>query len=171
MEDDGACVDPFCDRWSESIASGGYRCACSAARESVRRGWAADASGFKDVYDGLRGGSWGGCCGFIFSAVDNPAGLGLGFGLGGDSKLIRGGPLEDWPWAAKTCCVGVLDESANPFRGGTGPSSTTQSLRSISEVLRPRLGGEGEGDGRVTIATGFSGMVITGETGVSNMSV
>lgn len=171
MEDDGACVDPFCERWSESIASGGYRCACSAVRESVRRGWGADASGFSVVYDGLRGGSCGGSCGFVLSAAASPAGLGLGFGLGGDSKLMRGGTIADWPLGAKTCCVGVLDESAKPFRSGTGPSSTTQSLRSISDVLRPRLGGDGDGDGRVTIATGLSGMAITGETGVSNMSM
>lgn len=29
---------------------------------------------------------------------------------------------------------------------GRGPSSTTQSLRSISDVLRPRIGGDGDGD-------------------------
>lgn len=33
-----------------------------------------------------------------------------------------------------------------PLRGGDGPSSTIQSLRSIRDVLRPKFGGEGEGD-------------------------
>lgn len=31
-------------------------------------------------------------------------------------------------------------------RGGDGPSSTIQSLRSIRDVFRPKFGGEGEGD-------------------------
>jgi hypothetical protein len=34
-----------------------------------------------------------------------------------------------------------------PFvRGGEGPSSTIQSLRSMRDVLWPKFGGEGEGD-------------------------
>lgn len=45
-------------------------------------------------------------------------------------------------------CVGVRVSSRFwPFKyDEDGPSSRTQSLRSISEVFLPRLGGEGEGD-------------------------
>lgn len=35
------------------------------------------------------------------------------------------------------------------FEGLKAPSSTTQSLRSMSDVFRPRLGGDGDGDGLV----------------------
>lgn len=42
-----------------------------------------------------------------------------------------------------------------PFwRGGDGPSSTIQSLRSINEVFLPRFGGDGEGD----LDTDFGGV-------------
>jgi len=44
-----------------------------------------------------------------------------------------------------------------------GPSSTTQSLRSIREVLRPRLGGDGEGD------AGWSKAAVRGDSGVSRI--
>jgi hypothetical protein len=51
-----------------------------------------------------------------------------------------------------------------PFvRGGEGPSSTIQSLRSIKDILWPRFGGEGEGDA----GEGCRG-VIGGENGVSS---
>jgi len=46
---------------------------------------------------------------------------------------------------------------------GVGPSSTTQSLRSINDVLRPRLGGEGDGD------AGWSNAEVSGDSGVSRM--
>lgn len=45
----------------------------------------------------------------------------------------------------------VLEERLG---GGKRPSSTTQSLRSMNEVFRPRLGGDGDGDGLVAAMAG-----------------
>lgn len=75
-------------------------------------------------------------------AAERLAGLGLGLGRGGVPRVMRG---------VKAFCVGV------------GPSSTTQSLRSIRDVLRPRLGGDGEGD------AGWSNVAVRGDSGVSKM--
>lgn len=76
------------------------------------------------------------------------------FGLGGDSKFMSG--AMSCPFALDPSCVGIVSLTspflaalccAKPFgRGGDGPSSTIQSLRSIRDVLRPKLGGEGDGD-------------------------
>lgn len=72
-----------------------------------------------EVYEGLRGGSGG-------------------RDFGGDSKLMSG--VED-----KRATVGLL-ASLRCLALDGGPSSTIQSFRSINEVLRPRFGGEGDGD-------------------------
>lgn len=167
-EDDGAWFDMFFASGSESPASGGYLWACSTVNESVRREMEGAAADLRVVYEGLRGGSCGGSCGAALSAVVRLVGLGLGCGLGGESKLMSGVPLGERA-VVKPCWVGVF-ESARPFADGWGPSSTTQSLRSMRDVLRPRLGGEGDGDGRVTTATGLSGAAVIGESGVSRMS-
>ena len=52
-------------------------------------------------------------------------------------------------------------------------SSTTQSLRSMRDVLRPRFGGEGEGEGLdgflgVNWTTGGRALAVIGEIGVSS---
>src|SRR6266576_7059435 len=52
-------------------------------------------------------------------------------------------------------------------------SSTTQSLRSIRDVLRPRFGGEGEGEGLdgflgANWTTGGRALAVVGEIGVSS---
>ncbi len=90
-------------------------------------------------------GSCGGSCGFIFSAVDNPAGLGLGFGLGGDSKLIRGGPLEDWPWAAKTCCVRRLGRVSKPIPQRHWPVIDDPIPEIYQRRFATQIGGRGRG--------------------------
>jgi hypothetical protein len=106
------------------LKNGGY--VCSTVNESERLG-AEDApavSVLSELNDRFFGGMGG---------ADRDFG-------GGDARLISG--------VFKICS----DRSARRgggrriFRFTAGPSSTTQSFRSMSEVLRPRLGGEGDGE-------------------------
>ena len=126
------------------------------------------------MYEGFRGGRGG-----AFLLVDERAGgLGLGFGRGGELRLIKG------PWfpsldsenlfplslPLNSFCVGVRVDWMCPL---VKSSSTTQSFKSINDVFLPRLGGEGEGDnfvvGRdgVKATTGGSAAAVVGESGVS----
>lgn len=89
-----------------------------------------------------------------FLAAESETCLGVGLGARGGGLRVRG-----------VFCRGMY---------GRGPSSTTQSLRSMSEVLRPRFGGEGEGDGGMDM-TGVEGRigvmdVAEGDIGVSRRS-
>lgn len=115
-----------------------------------------DANDLRDVYEGFRGGRGG-----AFLLGDERAGgLGLGFGRGGELRLIKG----------PCFCVGVRVDWMCPL---VKSSSTTQSFKSINDVFRPRLGGEGEGDnfvvgrGGVKATTGGSAAAVVGESGVS----
>lgn len=85
----------------------------------------SDAVDFNEARDGFRGGSGG-----AFT-LD---------GFGGEKWMRASSPLND-------ACVGVF---LKPFERGGEPSSRTQSFRSIlksmSDDLRPRLGGDGDGD-------------------------
>jgi len=123
------------------------------------------------VYEGFRGGRGG-----AFPLVDERAGgLGLGFGRGGELRLIKGPSLDSenlFPFSLplNSCCVGVRLDWMCPL---VKSSSTTQSFRSINDVFRPRFGGEGEGDnfvvgrGGVKATTGGSAAAVVGESGVS----
>lgn len=103
--------------------------------------------------------------------------------LGGESRLIRGG--EGLLMKESETCLGVgLGARGGGLRTigglclgtyGSGPSSTTQSFRSMSEVLRPRFGGDGDGEGGIDfpgVGEGRMGdiEVAFGEIGVSRRS-
>lgn len=91
---------------------------------------------------------------------------------GGDSRWMRGvACAEPGRYVASTVC---LCSGACPFafvlgpgtffcRGayGRGPFSTTQSLRSIDEVLRPSAGGEAdvEREGKLLALAGGDGVM------------
>ena len=122
---------------------------------------------FKDEYEAFRGGK-GGAVGV----------------LGGESRLMSGG--GGWRTTESETCLGVglgarggggLRATGGFCLGtyGRGPSSTTQSFRSMSDVFLPRFGGEGEGEGGMDlplVAEGRMGdiVVAAGETGVSRRS-
>lgn len=87
----------------------------------------------------------------MFSSAGEDSAAGFGWGNGGElPRLIRGAS-----WGLENRCWVGVREMPDPVLqpgflcGGDGPSSTTQSLRSMSDVLRPKLGGEGDGDGDV----------------------
>jgi hypothetical protein len=86
---------------------------------------AEDALDFNDVSDGFRGGKGG-----AFTLDD----------LGGEKWIRASSPLNE-------ACVGVF---LKPFERGGDPSSSTHSFRSIlksmSDDLRPRFGGDGDGE-------------------------
>jgi hypothetical protein len=121
---------------------------CSTVRESDLTGGRSAllcAAVRNDGYEGFRGGSGG--------ALIN---LGIG---GADSRLIRSvGDLPFHAFALRTLpsLVVGLPFVCLPFRcgrcgsgcDGGGPSSTTQSFRSINDVFRPRFGGDGDGEPR-----------------------
>ena len=96
----------------------------------------------KEEREGLRGGN---------------GGAGAGRFLGGESRLMRGGGC--FLAAESETCLGVgLGARGGGFRAtggfwrgtyGRGPSSTTQSLRSIRDVFLPSMGGDGEGEGGI----------------------
>ena len=87
---------------------------------------------------------------------------------------------------SETCLWPGLGPSGGGFRAtggfclgtyGRGPSSTTQSLRSISDVFLPRFGGDGDGEGGMDLrgVEGVEGTmgemeVAVGEIGVSRRS-
>ena len=84
---------------------------------------------------------------------------------------------------SETCLGEGLGASGGGFRAtgglwrgtyGSGPSSTTQSLRSMSDVFLPKIGGEGEGEGGTALiwVEGRMGVnvVAIGEMGVSRRS-
>ena len=99
---------------------------------------------------------------FAVGATERLAGLGLGFGFGfgGELRSMRGTPVptvrviavvvvessRDCRLFANLRCVGVLSFREELFKGEKGPSSTTQSLRSMREDFLPRFGGDGDGD-------------------------
>ena len=109
---------------------------------------------------------------------------GAGRVLGGESRLMRGG--EGLLTKESETCLGVgLGASGGgglrTIGGfclgtyGSGPSSTTQSFRSMSEVLRPRFGGDGDGEGGIDFPGVGEGRmdaieVALGEIGVSRRS-
>lgn len=127
----------MCSTVSESERPGGRRVALLSEIAELE----IEGEESVDVYEGLRGGRGG-------------------RDFGGDSKLMSGAEdigaerVTEGLWAT---CGGVLLRSGKPFRclllwcetpdGALfGPSSTIQSFRSINEVLRPRFGGDGDGD-------------------------
>lgn len=103
-------------------------------------GDADDEAELRDANEGFRGGRGG------------ALGADTALALGGDSRLMSGAPFIEWFFRdSDTCCVGVRLSPEPltcfvPLKRSAGPSSTTQSLRSMREVFRPKLGGEGEGD-------------------------
>lgn len=124
----------------------------------------------RDEYDGFLGGKGGAARVF-----------------GGESRLMSGG--GSLLTMESETCLGVgltLCPSGGGLRAtggfclgtyGSGPSSTTQSLRSMSDVLRPRLGGEGDGEGGMDLrgVEGEEGsmgemLVAVGDIGVSRRS-
>lgn len=134
----------------------------------------------REVCDDLRGGSFGGplpfalaataaavVAPFAVGALERLAGLGLGFGFG-ELRSMRVPTVRvvavvivessrDCRLFDNLRCVGVLSIwlfREELFKGEKGPSSTTQSLRSMSEDFLPRFGGEGEGDDLDSAMTG-----------------
>lgn len=116
---------------------------CSTLRESERAGGRRPLllAVFIEAYDGLRGGRGGTLTDLI---------------AGGDSRLISGvGELElIRPFHAFVFRTLPLLVTCLPFvclpswrRGCANvPSSTTQSFKSIKDDLRPRFGGDGDGE-------------------------
>ena len=84
---------------------------------------------------------------------------------------------------SETCLEDGLGASGGGFRVtggfwrgtyGRGPSSTTQSLRSMRDVFLPRIGGDGEGEGgtaRIWVEGRMGvNVVAAGEMGASRRS-
>lgn len=103
--------------------------------------------------------------------------------MGGESRLMRGGEGL-FTKESETCLGDGFGARGGGLRGmegfclgtyGRGPSSTTQSLRSMREVLRPRFGGDGDGEGGIPLPRVAEGRmedieVAVGEIGVSRRS-
>lgn len=114
---------------------------CSTVSESERLG-GADWSPLREMKDRFLGGK---------------GGADLDFG-GANSRLINGAACSD--------------TSVRRDGGGRrfGPSSIIQSLRSTSDVLRPRLGGDGDGECEyVLYGTIVDNVFAVGESGSSRI--
>lgn len=96
--------------------------------------------------------------------------------LGGDSRLMSGAVEPARLFHALDVAVSAFPFVNLPFWRGVkagGPSSTTQSFKSISDDFRPRFGGDGDGDLDEMDCGGVNGVIVekelaTGEMGSSN---